>query len=925
MKLLICILLTGLLSACGGGGSNNDSPTNSQAVSQSSRQASSLSSSAADSASSQSVSSLSQSSIDGFVWIPDQLLKNAIRSKLNLASNAEITSAQMQTITSLSIEGEVTSLTGIETATQIRSLSVENVSENTPDLDLSPLSELSELISLSLMGFELPNLSPIENLQDIQDLDLSNSRFSDLSPIAELDQLSMLILDNTDLTEVPAFISSFTELYWLSLSDNPLTNNNIAVLSSLDVNNLIISYTEIDNLDFLSGNDALNYLNINGTPVYDLAPLLSSSLGNGDILIANNNCVHLGKYSANQSIVTQLENRGIAVIVDRDDSLIYGNSKVCPNKLDDLTGNASATYTNDNLQISWNFTGAPSSLTCEIYHNLQGQQPRTPISVVNNCHSTLSTTISTAFTNDAISVFVWDGYGSKKLISPTITTTSQAATYLHSYDWGQTIVKADSKLIPNKPAQLRLHLLGSNPTPVPDIQVTAVLNNISTPLTLSKPSQIPMNKNFYSSNQSYRVILDKTLMQPGLSIHVNVAGNEKIITPTFGDENKLYVTLVPIQIEGVTGIIPEHTSVQNALLEYWPFSEINLKNHAVFTSSLDETEDVEGALFELAELQILDGDNSHYYGLYNGYGGVAFLGEPTGIGGDKGRVLTVILHELGHTFNLQHIDCNFPDNPDPLYPYNTNSIGSLGIGSNFLDLYLPDNYTDIMSYCLNNFVSDYSYEKAQDYIEENPSQPFKVVNSQKTSAITERNWLISGVIKNNKTVELRRILPINKKGISVNSEGEYKLQITDTQGILHTHYFDTSKIDHRDNSTSTFFKLTIPYTEISRLEIYRADQLLYRQVEQPAVNSSNNTAAQKSLSIPEVIQSANKLCLHWDNQAYEFASLQLKLTDGSLSTLFMDTTDSPYCVDYTTTADAKSWNIMLRKGLRVREFTQPAN
>lgn len=925
MKLLICILLAGLLTACGGGSSNTNPPINSQRSLQVSSQSSIQISSASSSASSQSLSSLSQSSIDGFVWIPDQVLKNAIRSELNLTANAEITPAQMQTISSLSVEGELSSLTGIETATQLRSLSVENVSENTPDLDLSPLSGLSELVSLSVMGFELPNLSPIENLQNIQDLDLSNSRFVDLSPIAELDQLSMLILDNTNLTEVPAFISDFTELFWLSLSDNPLTNDNIAVLSSLDVNNLIISYTEIENLDFLSGNNSLNYLNINDTPVYDLAPLLSSSLGNGDILIANNNCVHLGKYSVNQSVVTQLENRGIAVVANSDDSLIYGDSKVCSNKLDNLTGNASATYTNDNLQISWNFTGAPSNLTCEIYHNLQGQQPRTPISVVNNCDTNSSTTLSTAFTNDAISVFVWDGFGSKKLFSPSITTTPQAATYLHSYDWGQTIVKADSKLIPNKSALLRLHLLGPNPTPVPDIQVTAVLNDISTPLTLSKPSQIPMNKNFYSSNQSYRVTLDKTLMQPGLSIRVTVAGNEKIITPNFGDENKLYVTLVPIRIDGVTGIIPEHTSIQNALLEYWPFSEINLKNRAVFTSSLDETEDVEGALFELAELQVLDGDNSHYYGLYNGYGGVAFLGEPTGIGGDKGRVLPVMLHELGHTFNLQHIDCNFPDRPDPLYPYNTNSIGSLGISRNFLELYQPDNYTDIMSYCSNNFVSDYSYEKAQDYIEENPSQPFKVVNSQKTSAMAERSWLISGVIKNNKTIELRRILPINKKGISVNNEGEYKLQITDTQGILHTHYFDTSKMDHRDNSTSTFFKLTIPYTEISRLEIYKADQLLYRQAEQPAVNSSNNTAAQKSTSIPEVIQSTNGLCLHWDNQAYEFASLQLKLIDGSLSTLFMDTTDSPYCVDYTTAADAESWNIMLRKGLRVREFAQPVN
>lgn len=97
MKLLICILLAGLLTACGGGSgsSNTNPPINSQRSSQASSQSSIQISSASSSSSSQSLSSLSQSSIDGFVWIPDQILKNAIRSELNLAANAEITPAQM--------------------------------------------------------------------------------------------------------------------------------------------------------------------------------------------------------------------------------------------------------------------------------------------------------------------------------------------------------------------------------------------------------------------------------------------------------------------------------------------------------------------------------------------------------------------------------------------------------------------------------------------------------------------------------------------------------------------------------------------------------------------------------------------------------------------------------------------------------------
>jgi hypothetical protein len=64
--------------------------------------------------------------------------------------------------------------------------------------------------------------------------------------------------------------------------------------------------------------------------------------------------------------------------------------------------------------------------------------------------------------------------------STSNSTSSSAAYTLDSYDWGQTVVTNNTKLIPNKSALLRLHILSSQATPVPDIQVEAILNSTTT-------------------------------------------------------------------------------------------------------------------------------------------------------------------------------------------------------------------------------------------------------------------------------------------------------------------------------------------------------------------------------------------------------------------------------------------------------------
>lgn len=523
--------------------------------------------------------------------------------------------------------------------------------------------------------------------------------------------------------------------------------------------------------------------------------------------------------------------------------------------------------------------------------------------------------------------------------SVSSNSNSSAPAYsLNSFDWGQTIVTSNTKLIPNKSALLRLHILNNRSTPVPDIQVQAILNNSTTELIVTKPAQLPATKNVNATNQSYRAIVDKSLMRSGLNIKITIAGIEETITPIFGIENKLYITLVPIRItepitgETATGVVPNLQTIRNGFLQLWPFSEVNLQTRAIYTSAAETADDMEDVLPEIAELRELDGERSHYYGFFSddiyslfdfdGFGGIAYLSSTAGIGSDRDPGLSIMLHEVGHNFSLHHVNCGDPVEYDSLYPHNTNSIGTLGVNASFSMFYQPTSYRDIMSYCSPEFVSDYSYKKAQDYLEQNPSRIFNSTGSQKTAAYTQSSWFISGQILADNSVKLRRLIPVNRQS-TIQENGQYQLVITDTAGNTHKQFFDTRKLDHADQDSAQFFSLFIPYAEIQKLEIYQSDHLLFSQTEAPTqTNSASAIQLQKTTSgSPLVSYQNNQACLQWDNRHYDSATLILTQDEGQ-TTLFMDTRNNQYCVDFPLPPDANQWQILLRKGLGVDEYWQ---
>ncbi|POZ53168.1 COR domain-containing protein [Methylovulum psychrotolerans] len=115
--------------------------------------------------------------------------------------------------------------------------------------DLSPLSHLLSLQSLSIENTQVIDLSPLAGLATLQWLYVGKTPVSDLSPLAGLAALQWLVVSKTSVSDL-----------------SPLAG--LVALQELDAEG-----TPVSDLSPLAGLAALQSLNVRGTPVSDLSPL----------------------------------------------------------------------------------------------------------------------------------------------------------------------------------------------------------------------------------------------------------------------------------------------------------------------------------------------------------------------------------------------------------------------------------------------------------------------------------------------------------------------------------------------------------------------------------------------------------------------------------------------------------------------------
>jgi internalin A len=140
-----------------------------------------------------------------------------------------------------------------------------------PFTDLSPLSGLTGLQRLDLLGTGVADLSPLSGLTGLQSLDLGSTGVTDLSPVSGLTGLQSLNLGITGVTDLSP-LSGLTGLQSLNLGITGVTD--LSPLSGLTgLQSLNLGSTGVTDLSPLSGLTGLQSLDLGRTGVTDLSAL----------------------------------------------------------------------------------------------------------------------------------------------------------------------------------------------------------------------------------------------------------------------------------------------------------------------------------------------------------------------------------------------------------------------------------------------------------------------------------------------------------------------------------------------------------------------------------------------------------------------------------------------------------------------------
>ncbi|MDE0398447.1 MAG: leucine-rich repeat domain-containing protein [Candidatus Poribacteria bacterium] len=246
------------------------------------------------------------------VTIPDANLRAVINEALDKPENARITREGMQTLTILHADNRgITDLTGLETATNLRDLTLRDnlISDLTPlasrtrlqqltlsnnvIVDLSPLASLINLRKIEIGGNFISDLSPLASLINLREIGIGGNPISDLSPLAGLIRLEEIWMSEIPLADLTP-LSGLINLRAFSGWDTPIVNlEAIAELPKLyDINvcnagisdisplakakgltGLYLAESQITDLSPIAGLTNLKFISFRGNQISDISPL----------------------------------------------------------------------------------------------------------------------------------------------------------------------------------------------------------------------------------------------------------------------------------------------------------------------------------------------------------------------------------------------------------------------------------------------------------------------------------------------------------------------------------------------------------------------------------------------------------------------------------------------------------------------------
>ncbi len=290
-----------------------------------------------------------------------------------------------------------------------------------------------------------------------------------------------------------------------------------------------------------------------------------------------------------------------------------------------------------------------------------------------------------------------------------------------------------------QPLFARLHFQGQDPLVVQATPSgTSQMGNLGSTINFDVPGA------YLTVGSSYRVEL---VQARELTTGANVAATYPTTAGAFEatearQAGTLIVTLVPVRYNADgSGRLPDTSPAQLARYEelfyaMYPVADVDIvvrSQPLAWGSTVSSNGNGWSALLDaVAELRNNDNApfNNYYYGIlapaasaqsFCGGGcvaGLGFLGGPSddwshsaiGLGFSGDMATETAVHELGHNHGREHAPCGGVSGADGSYPYSGAKLGSWGYNLVTGQLYNPQSYVDMMSYCNPTWISDYNYE-----------------------------------------------------------------------------------------------------------------------------------------------------------------------------------------------------------------------
>ncbi len=341
------------------------------------------------------------------------------------------------------------------------------------------------------------------------------------------------------------------------------------------------------------------------------------------------------------------------------------------------------------------------------------------------------------------------------VLKPSLLTV----TGLETTQSSQTAAN-DVPLVTGRATVLRVYVQGGDIQPTDDVRVSVKATRGGVELPGSPLVIGPQTAPLLAARASYGTSFNTLLPAPWLSGQVVLTAlayvgsvpapaddnNSAMLTVSFNDVPPLKVMVVPILYTHTpTGQVypaPTVDDLSSWIMRAYPISAVNLAFHAPFAfvgdlrqgsawdallnavSDLKTSENAPDAQIYYGLIPTANNSGSWFSGGISGYGWVGWRGS---IGLDLGAHWGAdaagenAAHEMGHNLGRQHVLCKGNEaGVDTNYPYHlpafaNGSIGQLGLDINQADvsksyLWSPDVGRDLMSYCNNQWVSDYTYK-----------------------------------------------------------------------------------------------------------------------------------------------------------------------------------------------------------------------